>query len=112
MTSKETLPHNLSNKWNQNLTIGTIAALLEGVILQPTLYWKNALAAKLPLTINPRVIFRGTLASCLNEVQMMAFQFALTGHFQQLLYDYGVNKYTTAQGTEIISSAFGGLCRK
>ena len=50
-SSTDDLPHNLSNNWNHNVNIGTIAALLEGIILQPTLYWKNALAAKLPLSI-------------------------------------------------------------
>lgn len=106
----ENLPHTLPDDWKQNIVIGSVAALLEAIILQPTLYWKNALAAKLPLTINPRIIFRGTLASCLNEMQMMAAQFALTGHFQKLMNDNGVHKYVSPAGTEILSSALGGLC--
>ncbi len=47
----------------QNATIGVIAALFEGLLLQPTLYWKNAKAQGLPFTLNPRILYRGTSAS-------------------------------------------------
>ena len=55
------------------------AALVEGVLLQPTLYWKNAQAQQLPFTLNPRTIYRGTAASIFNECQMMGLQFLFTG---------------------------------
>lgn len=60
------------------------AALCEGLLLQPSLYWKNAKAQNLPFTMNPRVIYRGTAASLYNEMQMMGLQFGLTGLFQSL----------------------------
>jgi hypothetical protein len=47
----------------QNFQIGVVAAFIEGVILQPTLYWKNAKAQKLPFSMNPTIIYRGTSAS-------------------------------------------------
>eukprot|EP00981_Chlorochromonas_danica_P001965 scaffold405_cov179-Ochromonas_danica.AAC.9 len=64
-----------------------IAALVEGIILQPTLYWKNARAQKLPFTLNPRLLYRGTAASIFNEMQMMGVQFGLTGWFEKVLHD-------------------------
>ena len=74
----------------ENVTVGVLAAFVEGVILQPTLYWKNAKAQKLPFTMNPRVIYRGTAASLYNEMQMMGLQFGLTGLFQRFnLGEYG-----------------------
>lgn len=68
----------------QNVTIGVIAAFIEGVLLQPTLYWKNARAQKLPFTLNPKIIYRGTAASIFNECQMMGLQFGITGFFQKV----------------------------
>jgi hypothetical protein len=64
--------------------LGITAALCEGILLQPSLYWKNAKAQNLPFTMNPRVIYRGTAASLYNEMQMMGLQFGLTGMFQSL----------------------------
>jgi hypothetical protein len=73
----------------QNVGVGTFAALIEGVLLQPTLYWKNARAQGLPFTVNPKIIYRGTAASILNEMQMMGVQFALTGFFQRMIVGGG-----------------------
>ena len=69
---------------SQNIQIGMIAAVLESVLLQPTLFWKNAKAAKAPLSLDPRIVFRGTLASCLNECQSMGLQFGTTGEYAVL----------------------------
>lgn len=67
----------------ENVGIGMTAAFVEGVVLQPTLYWKNARAQGLPFTMNPSIIYRGTSTSILNEVQMMGVQFGLTGALQR-----------------------------
>ena len=61
----------------------------------------------MPFTINPRIIYRGTAASILNECQMMGLQFGTTGFFQQLFRD-GSNKKLT-RTNEIVAAAFGGL---
>jgi hypothetical protein len=37
----------------ENVQLGVVAALIEGLILQPTLYWKNAMAQNLPVSLNP-----------------------------------------------------------
>jgi hypothetical protein len=91
----------------QNISIGIIAALTEAVILQPTLYWKNARATRAPMSFNPRIIFRGTLASCMNECQMMGLQFGTTGFFQKSLTERGL--CSSRQSSELLSSALGGL---
>jgi len=69
----------------QNIVLGTVAAFIEGAILQPTLYWKNARAMKLPFTINPRIIYRGTAASIFNEMQMMDCSLELLVSFGSFL---------------------------
>ena len=55
----------------ENIGVGVGAAFIEAVLLQPTLYWKNARAQGLPFTLNPRIMYRGTFTSILNEMQMM-----------------------------------------
>jgi len=90
---------------SQNLQIGILAAFIEGVVLQPTLYWKNARAHKLPFTLNPRVIYRGTTAALYNEMQMMGLQFVLTRIFQRF-NNQGDGTMTRMQ--EYRSAFFGG----
>lgn len=90
----------------QNFTLGTIAAFVEGVLLQPTLYWKNARAQKLPFTLNPRLLYRGTAASIFNEMQMMGVQFGLTGWFEKLLPAAKEGEGVSAN--TFLSAAMGG----
>lgn len=91
----------------QNTILGVTAAFLEGVILQPTLYWKNARAMKLPFTINPKIIYRGTAASIFNEMQMMGLQFGFTGFFRKL---FNASDGAISPSAQIyISSGFGGM---
>lgn len=61
-----------------------LAAILEAIILQPTLYWKNARAQRLPFSFDPRIIYRGSTISILNECQLMGLQFGCTSYFQQV----------------------------
>ena len=67
----------------QNVLLGTVAAFIEGVIVQPTLYWKNARAHGLKFTLNPRILYRGTGAAVFNEMQCMALQFGMTAYSQK-----------------------------
>jgi len=99
---------NLSEK--QNFALGTIAAFIESIILQPTLYWKNARAQNLPFTCNIRVIYRGTGASTFNECQMMAVQFASTSFIQKRIAMITTSSYSVAsKNDDVISAALGGL---
>lgn len=91
----------------QNLGLGVVTAVLEGLILQPTLYWKNARALKLPFSINPRIIYRGTAASMFNEIYMMGLQFGITGFLQRVISSNRAQSMTHTQ--EICSAAFGGM---
>ena len=63
----------------ENGILGVTTALLEGVLLQPTLYWKNMRQQGLPLSVDPRLIYRGMGAALCNEAGQMAMQFAVTG---------------------------------
>jgi hypothetical protein len=63
----------------ENLMIGSSAATIECLCLQPTLYAKNAMALGWPLTLNPMVLYRGIGASLANEVGQMSLQFLFAG---------------------------------
>ena len=95
------MARNLSER--QNTMLGTTAAFIEAVILQPTLYWKNARARGLPFTINPATIYRGTGASILNEMQMMGMQFFLTSALQKNVFA-GIGR-----SEEFLSAGVGGM---
>jgi solute carrier family 25 (mitochondrial carnitine/acylcarnitine transporter), member 20/29 len=86
----------------QNFSLGVVAAFIEGILLQPTLYWKNAKAQKLPFSIDPRIVYRGTAASIYNEMQMMGLQFGLTGLFKRF------NTQELGRVGDYLSAFFGG----
>lgn len=67
----------------QNVLLGSVAAFIEGIILQPTIYWKNAKAQGLRFTLNPRKLYRGTGASIFNECAVMSLQFGVTSYVQK-----------------------------
>lgn len=92
---------NLSER--QNTMLGMTAAFVEAIILQPTLYWKNARARGLPFTLSPATIYRGTGASILNEMQMMGCQFFLTSSLQKHVFA-GVGP-----SEEYLSAGVGGM---
>ena len=73
---------------SENVGVGVTAAFLEAILLQPTLYWKNARAQGLPFTLDPRIVYRGTFMSVINEMQMMGVQFGCTGWLQRMWLTY------------------------
>lgn len=80
----------------ENIQLGMVAAWIEGVLLQPTLFWKNARAQNLPVTLHPGVIYRGTGAAVLNECGQMGLHFGVTGYFQQYFQQQQQQGTTTA----------------
>ena len=92
---------------SQNTLLGITAAFIEGIILQPTVYWKNARALKLPFSVNPLVVYRGTAASIFNECQMMGLQFCFTGFYQKHLVTSSSKGERKTQ--EFMSASLGGV---
>lgn len=64
------------------MALGAGTALFEGLLLQPTLYWKNARQQGLPFSLNPAIIYRGTGAALCNEIGQMTIQFSATRLFR------------------------------
>ena len=74
---------NLSN--SENTLLGCTTAVVVGLTLQPTLYWKNAAQQGKPFTANPRVLYRGTGAALGAEIGQMGLQFFITGYIKNLV---------------------------
>jgi len=91
----------------QDAGIGIFAAFVEGIILQPTLYWKNAKAQNKPFTINPTVVYRGSAASIFNECQMMGLQFGFASLISQHLGEDATSGQSVGS-IEIVSAIGGG----
>eukprot|EP00729_Bicosta_minor_P006017 gene6017-7995_t len=58
----------------ENATIGVAAGTIEVTILQPILYFKNAAQQGLPLSMNPRVLYRGLGMSVTNMSELVMIQ--------------------------------------
>jgi hypothetical protein len=101
----------------QNTLLGVSAAFIEAIILQPTLYFKNAAARGLPFTLNPAVFYRGTGASIVNECQMMAVQFGITSALQKQFaqkksfgsFEIDLPLWVSTEGRDFMSAALGGM---
>eukprot|EP00808_Paulinella_micropora_P010460 g21205.t1 len=69
----------------QNLVLGMSAGVLCKAANYPLLVWKNTSQQSLPLSFNPRIVYRGLPMACFNLGATTAVQFFLTGFFQKLL---------------------------
>ena len=63
----------------ENAAVDVGAGTIEVIALQPILYWKNATQQGLPLSLNPRMLYRGLSTSVVNMATLTGLQFPLTG---------------------------------
>lgn len=68
----------------QNCALGVLAGGIEVCINQPQLYFKNARQQNIPLTMNPRTLYRGLGISAMNMGGLTGVQFWLSGFFQKM----------------------------
>jgi len=69
----------------QNSQIGLICGVLEVTLLQSTNYFKNARQQGLPLSFDPRVLYRGYTAAVINMGGCTMFQVAAMGRIKKTL---------------------------
>merc|ERR1711907_255920 len=90
----------------ENLVLGSAAAFVEAVVLQPTIYWKNAAQQGLPFTLSPRILYRGLGAALTNEMGQMGLQFGVTGFLKKLTMSSADEGSDSA--SEMMSALLGG----
>jgi hypothetical protein len=69
----------------ENSVIGALGGLIEVSIMQPMNYWKNATQQGIPLSMEPKVLYRGYFANATNMAACTCFQFAANGMFKKML---------------------------
>eukprot|EP00041_Stephanoeca_diplocostata_P008351 m.123816 g.123816 ORF g.123816 m.123816 type:complete len:148 (-) comp17280_c0_seq1:675-1118(-) len=90
----------------QNAALGVSAGTIEIFALQPMLYCKNATQQNLPLSINPKVLYRGVAMSATNMAIITGTQFPLTGAISKLMS--GGSNEPLSDGQTIAAALCGG----
>jgi hypothetical protein len=90
----------------ENLALGVSAGTIEVSLLQPMLYCKNATQQGLPLTLNPRILYRGVGMSIINMSVITGAQFPLTGLCTKLVTGGEPRKLSSAE--KILTGFMGG----
>lgn len=91
---------------NENLAVGLAAGLQEQVLVQPLVFWKNSVQQRLPLTVDPRIVFRGTGAACCSNAAITGIQFQFAGVAQKL-FTGGVQRPLSPR-EEVVAGFAGG----
>mmetsp|Transcript_3888 Transcript_3888/g.5548 ORF Transcript_3888/g.5548 Transcript_3888/m.5548 type:complete len:271 (+) Transcript_3888:91-903(+) len=69
----------------QNALLGMTSGVIEVTALQPLNYWKNAAQQGLPLSLNPRYLYRGLGPNCVNMGSCTMLQFTFGGKIKNLI---------------------------
>ena len=89
----------------ENVALGSVTGVMSKSVNYPFLSWKNTVQQGLPISFNPRIVYRGLPMACMNLGGTNAVQFGTTGFFQKMLASFG-----WAQRDVTIGGAFlGGL---
>lgn len=77
----------MSTKLNEfeNATVGMTVGCIEVLCLQPFNYAKNMVQQGQPLTMDPRKLYRGVAANCVNMGSCTMIQFAVGGALKKML---------------------------
>jgi len=90
----------------ENAFLGGCAGVIEITLLQPILYWKNAVQQRLPFTLDPRLLYRGLTASVTNMAVLTSLQFISTGKIAAFITKGDTSR--KLKPAEQISAAFLG----
>jgi len=93
----------------QNTKLGMYCGSLEVMLLQPILYLKNATQQRLPLTLNPRYLYRGLSSSIANMGALTAIQFPLTSTVKKVMLGGNATKRKLTDFEKISASFTGGF---
>jgi hypothetical protein len=91
----------------ENSVIGLSLGVLEITLLQPLNYVKNARQQRLPLTLNPSVLYRGFAAATLNMGACTMFQVTVMGRFAKTVLGGEDRKMTTSE--QFAGGCFAGV---
>ena len=99
------MTHSLSE--GENALVGIAAGIADITCIQWAYYLKNARQQRLPLTLNPRLLYRGYVANCGNIAAGTSFQFATAGALNKLVLRGERRELTDA---EKVCTGSGHVC--
>jgi len=108
-TIPSSLPHiDLDNAPLSGTTwsvIGALSGVLEVCVNQPTVYMKNTLQQRQPLSFSPLVMYRGTFVNAASIAPITAIQFGVSGMAKQFLKERKGSQSAELNAVEQIGSA-------
>lgn len=95
----------------ENATVGAVAGIADITGIQWAYYLKNARQQGLPLTCNPRILYRGYVANCINIAAGTCFQFSFNGVLENVLTKDGSRKLSAVEqvGSGFIAGFASGI---
>lgn len=103
------MTHSLSE--GENALVGITAGIADITCIQWAYYLKNARQQRLPLTLNPRILYRGYVANCANVAAGTSFQFATAGALNKLVLRGAQRELTDVEkvGTGFLAGFASGV---
>ena len=89
----------------ENVVLGVVTGVLSKSVNYPFLSWKTTVQQGLPISLNPRIVYRGLPMACINLGGTNAVQFGSTGFFQKTLAGLGGG----ADQVQVGGAFLGGL---
>jgi len=103
----------MSTKLNefQNATVGMTVGVIEVLCLQPLNYWKNMVQQGQPLSMNPKKLYRGVGANCVNMGSCTMLQFAVGGSVKKAILKGSDRKLSVMEeiGSGVAAGTFSAL---
>ena len=91
----------------KNTISGICAGTIEVLLMQPTIYYKNASQQKLGNTINPSILYRGLTMSVINMSVLTGTQFPISNIISKMILQD--NNRTLTDKEKIVSGFGAGL---
>lgn len=95
----------------ENTALGLATGMIDVSTTQWMLYCKNASQQRIPLTLDPRVLYRGVLMSMTNMAVLSGLQFPLTGMVTRVMTRGEVRRLSDTEqiGAGFIGGVLSGL---
>jgi hypothetical protein len=93
----------------ENCMLGITAGIGTKMTNYPLLSWKNTVQQGLPISFNPKIVYRGVVMACLNLGGTTGVQFGTTGYFQKLLKGAGADATQTQMGGAFLGGLASGV---
>mmetsp|Transcript_44310 Transcript_44310/g.108294 ORF Transcript_44310/g.108294 Transcript_44310/m.108294 type:complete len:277 (+) Transcript_44310:47-877(+) len=93
----------------ENCMLGIAAGMATKAINYPLLNWKNCSQQSLPISFNPKVVYRGLPMAMMNLGGTTGVQFGTTGFFQKMIKGAGYGPDVCVNGGAFLGGLASGI---